>query len=410
MFRANTGALVVKFLGFQVHYIKVSACAWMGLALVFAVHSRGSATPVEASDPKIIQKAEGNILRSVIHMKTSVVDCSAALVSKNILLTARHCTASDPGTTLQTGSTLELNGQKGFVIRDIIRYGQMFSGPRGSQNLQISTDLALILVVPPRGQTSILEELPVLPIATPEVASTLDQKILVSGYGIENWYSYESKTLRAGWAQALDRIEDTKSSLLKRNPELLPEIEQAQGQFYIAGRRTEISLLRAKKGAPVILANFARQTASDENPMILPGDSGSPAIAFDSKRQPYLIGIASRTMPNAMHSAINITIFRKESRIHSQTGFEVPMRVDSMKLFDQFSSDPEIVKAIQNSLLRDGLIDSTHRAKRPLTVALSMQRLAVGIYTSTTHQLNQQFLQNNLPILETERDAGEPTK
>jgi hypothetical protein len=407
----------------------------MSIATIPLAPPASHSLSIEGGDPSILEQkspwglirsrkaarreAMREALRSVISMNVELSEgtaaCSASLVGKNILLTSQHCTDSrdNPNNRLKTGSPLTLNGQAGFVAREIIRFGRTYAGPSDSPSLQTNTDLALIRVEISGSSPSFLDSLPVLPIASPEVAAILDDQILVSGYGVKSWYAEETGTLRYGLARKIDQIGEIgiKNYLsLRKNSELLPQHEFSQGQFYIAAIRTEAQTLKSKKGTPVRHEDFSRYTLLDGNPMGLPGDSGAPAIAFDGAHRPFLIGVASMTMANALHSDLVLSAIRNHRFMNPtpllSASFPIPsMGLQSVAIFDAIASDGEISKKIFALLARKKLIDENGNATAPITITKTMTRLAIGIYTSTSHPLNQQFILNNLSGLDPERNA-----
>ncbi len=404
----------------------------LGIALTPLALSTSHAGSIEGGDPSLLRKksplggfrsrksarreAMREALRSVISMSVETTEgtafCSASLVAKNILLTSQHCTDSPehPNDRLKTGSPLTLNGHTGFRVQDVIRFGRIYAGPSDSPRLQTNTDLALIRVeraAHSGASPNFLDSLPILSIASPEVAATLDDQILVSGYGIKSWYSKQMDTLRYGVAKKIDQIETSvgKADLsLQKNPELTPQLEFAQGQFYIAAVRTEVQALKSKKGFPVQQEDFLRFVLLDGNPMVLPGDSGAPAIAFDDAHRPYLIGVTSMTMANALHSDLVLSAFRDHRFVNPTPLFQVSvpltsLGLHSLALFDALLSSEDTQKVIFDFLASKKLINEKGLATAPFTLTETMTRLAIGIYTSTSHPLNQQFILNSLSSL-----------
>lgn len=401
--------------------------------------STSHAASVEGGDPSLLKQkshlggirsrnwarrdAMREALRSVISMrikKTKGTEfCSASLVAKKILLTSQHCTDSpeNPNDRLKTGTPLTLNGQAGFAVQDVIRFGRSYAGPSDSPSLQTNTDLALIRVeraAHSGTSRNFLDSLPILPIATPEVAATLDDQILVSGYGVKSWYSEQTGTLRYGVAKKIDQIETSvgKADLsLQKNPELTPQLEFAQGQFYIVAVRTEVKALKSKKSFPVQQEDFVRYTQLDGNPMVLPGDSGAPAIAFDDAHRPYLIGVTSMTIANALHSDLVLSAFRDHRFGNPTPLFQVSVPLTSLGLqslasFDVLTSSEDTQKGIFDFLAREKLLDEKGFATAPFILTETMTRLAIGIYTSTSHPLNQQFILNKISSLNGGPDSG----
>jgi len=360
------------------------------------------ASPIDGSTDEAYQ-SNRDLLKSFVKIHESAFEtgvlCSSTLISKNILLTARHCVD-----LLMPGDSIELNDQASFEVVAIEKTAQENSFPKGQPGT--STDLALILFKSNDCANSKLSDISPIPLATDANRADLSNRVLIAGYGISGPNHGDAGTLRAGynewsWSDYSKPTADRQklaSSLITRGH--LP-----QNCLMLAGERTDIVGFVNETGKK-LSSQGADFSGMNPNPpkdaVALSGDSGSAAIAFDSQQQPYIVGVTSEASDRAVASPRVVFALEPEnsSPIFQTT---VPPEDPRQRIdLPMVNANRDLLK----KLTTDGYLDQNRTVLKNFGVMVRQSRLSFSLYASVLNSENQTFIRQALDKLSAQRDAA----
>ena len=351
------------------------------------------AAPIEAGSEKSVSQNK-LLLNSVIKFRMGSFFnsgiCSSTLISKNVLLTALHCVEG-----MHSGDMINLNDNPNYRAVEIIAQKGMSALVNDES---VSTDIALILFKADRCEQSTLGEVDPIPLATQKNKAQLSNRVLLAGYGETQFGLGNAGTLHAGYNHWM--LSDYSQV---KYPELIPGIkehlknvmETAQNQLVLGGGRTEVAWFTNIAGKKISGELGAGTVIEHESAVDLPGDSGGPAFAFDKSGNPFIVGVTSEVSSNARPKVAQLLARGPKNELITKV--TVPMTENGLDVASN---------QLHSVLLKLKVIDSSNYALMDFKVVQIRDRLAYGMYASTSNPINDRFILGNLKKFEGIRDQS----
>jgi|GEM_PF-2627219 len=360
------------------------------------------ATPIDGSSDEAYQ-THRDLLKSFIKIHESAfatgVICSSTLISKNILLTARHCVD-----LLMPGDSIELNDQASFEVVAIEKTAQENDFPKGQPGT--NTDLALILFKSNDCANSKLSDVSPIPLATDVNRADLSNRVLIAGYGISGPNRGDAGVLRAGYNEwSWSDYSKPTADQQKMASSLIARGHLPQNSLILAGERTDMFGFVNEKGKK-LSSRGVDFSGMNPNPpkdaVALSGDSGSAAIAFDSQQRPYIVGVTSEASDHAMVSErAMVALEPNQSKPFYQTTLppEDPrQRID----LPMANANRDLLKTLTVA----GYLDQNRTVLKDFAVMIHQSRQSFSLYASVLNSENQTFIRQALDQLSAQRDAA----
>ncbi len=366
-----------------------------------------SAYAIEGSIEKLKTDHQG-VLRSVVkltydHNSKDPPTCTGTLISKNIIISARHCFVTDT-----PNPSFEINGAPYKIVKQLTPEKEfLVSVPMQIREL---SDIALVLVEPI--EKDVLSSLPFLPLASKDSVNQLNPRLLMAGYGMNQIEVGVPGILHVGTNTRIDRI----SQVARR--EYFPNVKidlslrpVLAGEFITLSAREDRASIEKKKGSLIeadgnsddVSFKVTLETVKDDGTAnLLNGDSGGPAIEFDHEHRAYLTGIASGFIADRGNLVRPVYLLDDQNKaIH---------RVDLPTIGNQSTEgmdliEPSLLTPLVQIAFNKGWFDWTTKVvTRDFKIVEKARRLTLSSYSSVTSTLNQAFIQKSLTELETLRD------
>lgn len=337
----------------------------------------GRNAPVTSFDYVDIIKMTGN----------TKSECTGTKVSATLVLTAAHCVYEFDGKNfhplIQAGNNIL---GVGVVVKTTIHphYQEAFRkrklNPQDKKASVLATlyDVAFVEIK----QKTTQRTMPYPKIVSSETQFDERKKMELSGYGLneaiweDNGYNFRStqKSFQVAdneWVNCpLDYFNNDIKALEKLKDDLQENLS-----------------IKAKRIHSIVSGQ--EKIATDDKGMILPGDSGSPALERDKNNQLTITGVASSM------------VTYDEGSGEAKLEIEVDGELVVSKEFEKFPSnwglrtkaDTEFSE-IQNILQAEGLIGHSGFPKAGVVVRRKYTRVSRGNYADLSHPDNQKFIKS----------------
>ena len=370
--------------------------------------------PIENADPQALVD-HATVLKSVVKLGRIIdgetMTCTASLVDKNILLTARHCVFDEQTgrPTILKGDPILINGVQNEaieVVRELSSFARMpIAGQITPQknSYPVLTDAALILFHPLNCDQSATAQLPMLAIANTNQKSLLSSRVLLAGYGNSNRYHESLAGLNAGYNFAVfdDWSANEMGRMVKAQGDRIEALDLDREEIRVFTEQTQGEvMMNVRAGEKVIALSKKMNLSLSAMVSPLPGDSGGPAIAFDGASA-YLVGIVSRGRDNILNSPIEIRAVDGSGKLIASS--VIPERTQD----NQANQDARIAaqKDVFMHLWTHAYLDFNMTALQDFMMVSSYTAITIDEYTSVISEPNRLFIENGLESLRLLRDA-----
>jgi hypothetical protein len=375
--------------------------------------------PIEGWTPEAATN-NATLLKSVIKMDSgkffSKTTCSSTLISKNILLTAKHCVAK-----ITAGTRISLNDNPAYEVVAVVQQPKMAVTTTAAAasadgktltalplpSKETSTDVAMVLFKSTDCSTSTLGGVEPLKLANAQVKAGLSNKVLIAGYGLTAPGGSDAGTLHAGYNEWT--VSDYSVTADPKMADLVKAVARSkripEDSLIMMGDRDQMLAFINTKGQK-ISSSLTNLTAfkQPEGALPLPGDSGSAAIAFDSKNNPYVVGVTSMADPNSVPFGASILV------VDPASPSKEPIFSADITEKGFFDSEEDLTaKAMDGAmakLLELKYLDGNDNVLKDFGVLRTSGRAAMGTYASVLNPQNNAFITQGLEQLKKTRDAA----
>lgn len=394
----------------------LSRLVLMVLITVCVLEKQNRALALEnlvAGDSETILSENAELLKSIVRIDTlsnaglfngkifkPVSTCSATLVGKNILLTARHCVDH-----FDVTKTFKINGNDNYqAIKHIIPEKMITK----IGDKKVLTDAALVLFTAVDCAKSTIKEIGSIPLASRSDGRTYSNEVILAGYGLTDWLKLQgaSEVIHAGkntWIKSNygSLSNDLWNQFARRiSPDKLKQIN-FEGLFSLSEGETK-GIYQAKKGEKVFSGNVKFLGPA----LSLQGDSGSSALAIDDQGQYKVVGVASLLFSLSEDQQIEVRIKQPNTKLlytfkmnYLNKGW-YPFKNVMDLLVGPFKL---MMGQLKNELERYGLVKDD-RFLTDFTVSLNWQKLGGNYYTSVQTPEVETFITNGVSQLSSIRD------
>lgn len=381
----------------------------LGLSLTFsmisALSSASFASPIDGYSDKALEQNK-TLLQSVIKIETgsffNAAACTSTLIAKNILLTAKHCAEN-----LAPGQSITLNGDSQYEVVEALM-------PEDAMANDTVSDIALIMFESCSCKTSKLANVNPIPLAYDMIKSKLSNQVLIAGYGKTSPEDDKYGALRAGYNEwILSDYSDTKKMEDYKLPTLfaLKKMGLPLNMLFMASGRMDMYAYSNTKGEKISNEGIALPRKDEANGAVpLPGDSGGPAIAFDEKGNPYVVGVTSMAAPSGLPGPDHVALIdtagiaaAKEPLWSTEIQETEEANKNSITKRTALSS---AMRELSQKIVELGYADSSNNVLKDFAVIRVQARLSFGMYASLLNHTNAVFMAKGLSNLERKRDAA----
>lgn len=333
---------------------------------------------IEGAKPAVLKEHKA-LLKSVVHFANlRSGSCTATLIQKDVLLTAKHC--------------VDLYNPKGII--------NSVAASSIQTVVSADTDLALVKFISNVDLDKKLMGAVPVEIATEHRETLYASEVLLAGYGMINDDS-TSGILYAGTNTVVESDPATKALLESlHGPKSGSKYPLRSDYIHLFGKReTTYESFQYVEGFTVSVdgglyysADTKTEKYVDGNSTALPGDSGGPLIGFENGR-PILIGVASDVCIMCAGSKVKEVTIR-DHRLKTQK---------TVKLKDNVKGTRHSVNAtLLGVLAKEGILalDPSFQEGYVTTTdfdfEFKLDRMVVNGYVSTTDNSNSKFILKTL--------------
>ena len=224
----------------------------------------------------------------------------------------------------------------------------------------------------------------------------------MTGYGKDQIEVGNTGQLHAGTNFRIDQISELQGR------EFFPKIQVdlsnesvEDGSFWTLSARKDSATIKKTKGSSIEEVQVKlEEIGTDHTALVLEGDSGGPAIGFDSLHHPFVVGIAAHFRPDV--SRLTRTVFLVDANNQAVTKGKLP----SLTLATEGSDllEGSILTDFYSNAEKNGWIDLPNKTTlQDFSIVEMVWRLSVSVFTSTTSEMNSQWIQKTLSELESLR-------
>lgn len=343
-----------------------------------SLFSHQDASYIEAADADTLKNNQA-LLKSVVHFANlKNGSCTATLIQKDVLLTAKHC--------------VDIYNPKGIINSVAATSIETIVSP--------DTDLAIVKFVSNKNLNKKLVGAKPIQIALQADETLFTGNVLLAGYGITNAES-DSGTLYAGQNTVAEGDPVSKAKLHTLiGPQSGSKYPLRSDYIHLMARRLTTyesfdyveGFTVSADGGLYYSANVGLEQYVESKSIALPGDSGGALIAFKNN-QAIIIGVTSDVCVTCAGSIVKeVTIL--DQRLKT----EKTIVVDENMNGNGRSINATLLKVLaqagvldQDPDYKEGFITNTD-----FSFEFKMDRMAVNGYVSTTHAANSKFISETL--------------
>ncbi len=354
--------------------------------------------PMEGDRPSLLDEHKA-LLDSVLPLSFTTGRCTASLVAKNLLLTARHCAMNEKTDqqNIKPGDTIQLRDFDYEVVDARIQEKETISAK--------NTDIALFLVKP-KGETdpNLLEKLKPIEIAVQARADFINE-ILMAGYGRIDWFTpHEEDILRVGTnVPTVNYFQDSNHPKSRNEKKINDQMQiGAEEELIVEANREAFWNFTIKPGETLLDQKFRLKMKIEDrkSAMFQAGDSGSPALAHAPNGSYQIVGVATHAQMDMDH---------RPTTLYAEGPNQVRTRVVTVPYFDrkiglQDAQAQLGIKALNSELQSAGWMSEQGQAKVKFKLVFQRRIHEVGAYASVLTPLNQVFLSRNIAEMGAIRD------
>lgn len=346
-----------------------------------------------------------DLARSIVKFETgamlSLQTCTATVIAKNTLLTARHCLEG-----LKVNDRVTLNEAPIYRISEIasqpnhtenqIEFITPATYPPQTQLVSNNTDIGIFKVTAIGNEKSTIEDLSPIPIASLSSHLALSQRVWVVGYGYTGPNQNDAGTLHAGYT-TLDLQDYVEGPTLAKVSNIQEYIELARVPMKALDsvESRTVEFLFTQKSGKYINSKFQKRSVLGEDgnhAQVQHGDSGGPLIAFDAKGRGYIVGVNSMAASKTKYYQPKIVVRDPQGGLL----FEITIPLDSDEDLNESALMDDSWNFITQKLEEKGLISPAWKVTQDFEIAYVTKREALSHFASLQIPLNQNFLKIKL--------------
>jgi hypothetical protein len=371
----------------------------IGFVVAQAVMPAFAEQLVEGGDPSLLVKYQ-EVLKSVLKMEFITQDvrtkelgaslCTSTLISKNIILTAKHCTDG-----MADGYPISVAGSFYFIQKSLSPTFQTINEKNGSS----LTDIAILLLKAADASDDPLAKLKPIRLGQAAEAHTYSNDFIMAGYGMTQLSNDDGTSdLHVGQSSFVKSNYSNPgkiSKVKKDGKKWIEDIKEISHDSLVAvAQRTENGYMIGKQGEIFSLENhfgsMKQKTDTMGMPTVLSGDSGGPALASTAQGEMVVVGVASSM----------IVGYKPEIKLS--------LKFDQQSVKPKFrkiaGSKEEFITGLLNDVVGmitdQKLVNESMAIQKDFELVVGMERNMASQYASLFSDKNREFINQSMGMLQ----------